>query len=238
MKRILLAIALITSLALGAELNITWTDNSTNEDGFELERSINGTDFVTIELIPPDIESTKQTGLAPETEYWYRIRAFNPAGNSGYSNVASATTSADEVPPNDPGNVNLEIPGRLANISARGPVLVGADVVIGGIVIADGPVTILIRAIGPTLSGFGIPSALADPNLILLDSGGTPIVANDNWSGQGIIDASIAVGAFALPAGSLDSAILINLQPGSYTTHLSGVGGVTGTALLEIFEVK
>ncbi|MEY2881967.1 MAG: hypothetical protein RLZZ15_4347, partial [Verrucomicrobiota bacterium] len=101
--------------------------------------------------------------------------------------------------------------------------------------------TVLVRAVGPTLGAFGVTNALADPQVALYGtaSATTPIASNDNWGGEAnVAAASTASGAFALAnATSKDAALLVTLAPGTYTVRVSGVGGATGTALLEIYEV-
>lgn len=236
MKTKLITLLLIPVTLFAAELTLNWNDNSNNEDGFLIERGIDGTNFVTVGDTPADVTTFVDGSLAPETEYFYRVRAYNQFGNSGYSNVASAITPAEGFPPSAPGSVDLTLPGRLTNISTRGPVAVGDEIVIGGFTIEGGPTKVLIRAVGPTLTDFGVAGALSDPQVTVL-LGGVEIATNDNWSGQDIADAAALVGAFPLPVGSNDSAILGTLPAGQYTTHLSGVGGATGVALLEIYEV-
>lgn len=130
--------------------------------------------------------------------------------------------------------------GTLVNISARAQVSPGLPV-IGGFVVSDHARTVLIRAVGPTLSGFGVPQPLADPVVTLFKSS-TPIYENDNWStrynADEIVARSKAIGAFALPAGSKDAALLIELPPGLYTAHASSaVDGQSGEVLLEIYMV-
>lgn len=84
----------------GTRINLSWTDNATDETGFELERSLNGTSFVKIADIAANTTAIADTGLASTTKYWYRILAKNTAGKSAYSNIATATTP--EVVPNAP----------------------------------------------------------------------------------------------------------------------------------------
>ncbi len=99
--------------------------------------------------------------------------------------------------------------------------------------------TVLIRAVGPTLGAapFEIEGVVADPQLTL-HAGGAQIGGNDNWGGTAALAAAFAqVGAFALPGSSRDAALLATLQPGTYTVQVSGVGGTTGLALVEIYEV-
>ena len=132
---------------------------------------------------------------------------------------------------------------RLINVSARAQVGTGDGVLIAGFVIEGSAArTVLIRAVGPTLTGYGVGGALADPQLELTQSVGgvTQVVAgNDDWGGQTQIAAvGTAVGAFALASnGSKDAAILVTLPPGVYSAKASGVGATTGVALIEVYEV-
>ena len=99
--------------------------------------------------------------------------------------------------------------------------------------------TVLIRAVGPTLGGapFNVPGVVADPQLTLF-SGQTSIGTNNNWGGTAALTAAFSqVGAFALPATSLDAALVATLLPGNYTVQVSGVGGTTGVAIVEVYEV-
>jgi hypothetical protein len=71
---------------------LSWTDNANNEDGFKVERSLDGAAFTQVGTTGPDVTIFTDSGLIKKTTYYYRVRAFNPAGNSAYSNVVSATT--------------------------------------------------------------------------------------------------------------------------------------------------
>lgn len=75
-------------------IRLNWTDTLTNEDGFKIERSPDNITFTQISMVGPDITSTLDTNLSAETDYYYRIKGYNSAGNSDYSNVVSATTFA------------------------------------------------------------------------------------------------------------------------------------------------
>ena len=123
----------------------------------------------------------------------------------------------------------------LVNISTRGRVMTGNDVMIGGFVIqGDGPQTVVIRARGPSLVPFGISNALANPALQLVRSSDQVTLAtNDNW-GSAANAAQISASGFA-PSNSLESAILITLNPGAYTAIVTGSGGVTGVGIVEVF---
>jgi hypothetical protein len=134
----------------------------------------------------------------------------------------------------------------LTNISTRGRVETGANVMIGGFIIeGDTPKTVLVRAVGPSLTDFGVPGVLANPTLTLF-SGQTPIAENDDWqvslprcqtSGHTCGDAAAIAATGSAPSHPLEAALLITLPPGPYTAIVSGVGGTTGVGLVEVFEV-
>lgn len=135
---------------------------------------------------------------------------------------------------------------RLSNVSVRGVVESGDAVMIAGFVVT-GPesVPLLIRGVGPALAEFGVTGPLVDPILTVnrTDGAGAEVVAaNDNWTDdiRSSLAASAAevVGAFALPAGSADSAVFVQLEPGSYTATLAGRGEGTGVGLIEVYLLR
>ena len=128
---------------------------------------------------------------------------------------------------------------RLANISTRAQTGAGSAVLTAGFVIGPGPdKPVLIRAIGPTLSGFGVSGSLADPVLTVFNSAGAIIATNDNWGGTTALSSAFtSVGAFPLTAASKDSAVVATLAPGNYTAQVAGVGTATGIALVEVYEI-
>jgi fibronectin type 3 domain-containing protein len=85
-------------------IDLTWTDNADNEAGFEIERSGDGTTYNKIAEVGSNVTAYQNTGLSPATRYWYRVRAKNRGGTSGYSNVADATTR--DTAPNAPRNLS------------------------------------------------------------------------------------------------------------------------------------
>lgn len=134
--------------------------------------------------------------------------------------------------------------GQFINVSARTLMGVGAANLTQGFVVtgtAGATEKVLIRGVGPTLSEFGVTGALAQPVLSVYAAGGKLLATNTGWSNASnaaaITTAAAAVGAFALPAGSADSALLLNLTPGSYTMQVSGLSKSSGTALGETYEV-
>ncbi|HWA07837.1 MAG TPA: DUF1800 family protein [Opitutaceae bacterium] len=129
---------------------------------------------------------------------------------------------------------------RLANLSTRGQVGTGANVMITGFIIQPGsPKQVLIRAVGPQLAKapYNVPGTLANPVLSLYNSSNVLIGTNDNWSTADAATMS-AVGAFALTPGSTDAAMIVTLSPGTYTAQVSGVSNGTGVALLEVYDVS
>ena len=123
----------------------------------------------------------------------------------------------------------------LINIATRGRVQSGDNVMIGGFVIqGTGPQTVVVRARGPSLAAAGVAGTLANPNLQLF-SGATEIAANNDW-GTAANHAAITAAGFA-PSETLESAIMMTLNPGAYTAIVSGVGGTTGVAIVEVFTV-
>ena len=142
---------------------------------------------------------------------------------------------------------------RLINISARAFVGTGSNILIGGFIIEGStPQTVLIRADGPALAGFGVYNALANPTLTLGDASGV-IATNTGWTTAAVsrrpassgmvvqpMTAELAakVGAFPIAAGSGDSAIIATLPPGDYTVQVDGANNSFGIALLEIYELR
>jgi hypothetical protein len=83
---------LVSSAGSSSQINLSWTDNSSNESGFSIERSQNGTTFAQIAVVGTRVTNYADTGLTNATDYWYRVRAFNAAGYSAYSNTVRVRT--------------------------------------------------------------------------------------------------------------------------------------------------
>jgi len=167
------------------------------------------------------------------------------ASNSGAYTVKITNTNGSVT--SSAGNLFVNTgssAARLINISTRALVGTGGNIVIPGFVIGgSGTETLLIRADGPSLTAFGVSGALAQPSLTLTaQSTGATLATNTGWGTNSnpaqIASIAAQVGAFAFASGSADCAVLVNLQPGAYTVQVSGVGGTTGVALAEIYEVS
>ena len=132
----------------------------------------------------------------------------------------------------------------LANISTRAFVQTGDNVLIGGFIVEGAqPKSVIIRAIGPELTQYGVPNALANPTLELHDGTGALIASNNNWATTiigGIITANqvheIQASGYA-PSDPFESAIIADLPAGSYTAIVSGVNNLTGVALVEVYDL-
>jgi hypothetical protein len=157
------------------------------------------------------------------------------AGESNDTGIALA-----EVYDATPAGTYTPTSPRIVNISARVQVGTGGNILIAGFAIGGATSkTVLIRASGPALVPFGVTGTLTDPELKLY-SGSNVLLANTAWGGNAQISAAAnSVGAFAWSSGaSKDSAILVTLPPGAYTVQVSGAGGDTGVALVEVYEVQ
>ena len=168
---------------------------------------------------PNNSESAILTSLAPGG-YTAIVRGFN--ATSGVALVEGY-------------DLDNGVGSKFINLSTRGYVETGANVMIAGVVVRAENQNVLIRALGPTLTRAGVPNVLADPWLELRDSNGNLLQANDNWKDtqQGAIQAS----GYA-PPKDLEPAILSTLSPASYTVILRGNNNGIGNALLEIYAVN
>lgn len=97
-----------------SQINLTWADVSTNEDGFRVERSTNGTTFSALTNVGINATSFSDTGLTASTKYYYRVLSYNAGGNSAYTATASATTQAAVAPPTAPTTLALKVKGSFS----------------------------------------------------------------------------------------------------------------------------
>lgn len=130
--------------------------------------------------------------------------------------------------------------GKLVNLSTRSQVGTGDDVLIGGFVVGKNSQRVLVQAIGPELTASGVSDVLADPVLEIFDSNETSLGVNDDWEDDA--EAATAIrdlwgGALPFDEGSTSSAVILTLNQGSYTAVISGSGGSTGVALVEVYEI-
>jgi len=130
----------------------------------------------------------------------------------------------------------------LANIATRGFVQTGDGAMIGGFIVVTQPTRVIIRAIGPSLTQFGVPDALANPQLELNDATST-IARNDDWQTTqifGVITNNQVTeiqNSQLAPTNPGESAIIVTLQPGSYTAIVRGANNTTGNGLVEVYSL-
>lgn len=188
--------------------------------------------------------ATQFAGVMDNTDVFFKVMQAALGGSS----TASASSPSGATPSLSPTRVTTATGGqrsatdRLVNLSSRGFVGSGEAAMINGFVLTGTRAhQLLIRGVGPTLAGYGVNAALADPFLRVRDSTGATVALNDNWdsteNSPALREAATAVNAFALNAGSKDAALLLTLPPGSYTVELSGIGIATGVGLMEIYEL-
>ncbi|HEV8419373.1 MAG TPA: NF038122 family metalloprotease [Candidatus Udaeobacter sp.] len=169
-------------------------------------------------------------------------------------NAFSCVGQSSDIAATSPEGINLDVIGydltqpsqaSLSNISTRSFVQTGEHVMIGGFIVqGSGPKRVIIRAIGPELTQFGIPDALANPRLELHNGSGTLIGTNDDWQTTiigGIITSnqvSDIQNSGHAPTAATESAIIADLQPGNYTAVVRGVNNTVGVALVEVYDLS
>jgi hypothetical protein len=179
-------------------------------------------------------QAIRDTMLAPTNDLESAIVASLQPG--AYTAIVSGKNNTTGIGLVEIYDLQRAPSSKLANISTRGSVGTGENVMIGGLILlGPDPARILFRAIGPSLAGAGIQSALADPQLDLFDAQGTRIATNNNWKDSQ--QAGIQ-GTGAAPTDDAEAAILADLNPGNYTAVVSGVNGGTGTALIEAYYLQ
>jgi fibronectin-binding autotransporter adhesin len=182
----------------------------------------------------------QNSGAAPLNPAEPAIIATLPAG--GYTAIVQGVGSTQGVATVEVYDLSQNNGAVLANISTRGFIQTGDNVMIGGFIVVGQSMNVLVRATGPSLIPFGINNALANPRLELHDGNGT-LAANDDWQTtqiSGIIasDQSAAIqGSGLAPSNAAESAIIATLAPGNYTAIAQGVNGGTGVGLIEVFAL-
>ncbi|MEY2518617.1 MAG: hypothetical protein QOF24_376 [Verrucomicrobiota bacterium] len=180
------------------------------------------------------------TGLAPTDERESAlVRTLNPGSYTVILRGKNNSTGIAIIEVYD-----LDSPiSQLANISSRGLVQTGNNVMIGGFVAGPAKAAntrVVIRGLGPSLSGSNVPAPLQDPTLELHNGDGDKIASNDNWQiddqTQQSQEAAIRAIGFA-PGDDRESVILTEIAPGPYTAILAGKGAATGIGLVEIYNI-
>src|SRR5436190_636012 len=178
-----------------------------------------------------------KAGLAPTDDRESAMLVnINPGAYTAIVKGKNNTTGVALVEVYD---LNPEVNSRLANLSTRAFVGTATDIVIAGVLLGGNSNydQIVVRGLGPSLSGLGVPNALADPKLELRDENATLLITNDNWQDSATQQcASIMSAAGLAPSNNLESGVCATLPPGAYTALLSGVNNGTGVGLVEVYD--
>jgi hypothetical protein len=173
------------------------------------------------------------TGVPPSDEH-EAVIAISLAPGS-YTAVVRGLNSTSGVALVEAYDLSPAANSKLANISTRGKVEGGDNVMIGGFIAGgDRETLVVVRAIGPSLVNFGVANALKDPTLELHDGNGALLAQNDDWrlsQEQQLIQTGLA------PIDDRESALLLSLQPGAYTAIVRGKDANSGVGLVEIYNL-
>jgi hypothetical protein len=188
------------------------------------------------------VADIQNSGHAPANPSESAIIADLPPGN--YTAIVRGVNNTTGVALVEVYDLSDDASSILGNISTRSFVQTDDNVMIGGFIVqGTGAKRVIIRAIGPELSQFGVPDPLANPRLELHNGSGALIGSNDDWQ-HTIIGGVITAGQVAAiqasghaPADPSESAIIADLQPGNYTAIVRGVNDTTGVGLVEVYDL-
>lgn len=183
----------------------------------------------------PNRQAIQDTGLAPANDFESAIIATLPANGNAYTAIVRGVGDSTGIGVVEIYDVDRSVDSKLANISTRGLVQTGDNILIAGTIVA-GPSSqkVIVRAIGPSLN---MPGKLADPTLELRNANGALVSADDNWRTGGqeteIIQSGLA------PANDLESALIETLSSNvTYTAIVRGVNDTTGIAVVEVYALN
>src|SRR5688572_7367088 len=177
-----------------------------------------------------EIESS---GLAPTNDFESAIIADLAPG--GYTAVVRGVNNTVGTGIVDAFDMSPASPAQLANVATRGLIQPGDQLMIAGFIIQSGDVRAVVRAIGPSLSAFGITNALPDTTLELRDVNGTLLQANDDWES----DQQQELETTGLqPGNPLEAALVRTIPPGQYTVQVRGKPETTGIGVVEVYFLQ
>ncbi|CAA9267558.1 MAG: hypothetical protein AVDCRST_MAG42-3071 [uncultured Chthoniobacterales bacterium] len=177
------------------------------------------------------------TGIPPADDRESAIVVTLPANGAGYTAIVRGKDNTTGVALVEVYDLAPDANSELANISSRGFVSTGENVMIGGFFVGGGDVNarIVVRAIGPSLANRGVENELVDPTLQLVDRNGNQIQANDNW--RDTQQAEIQATGLQ-PSDDRESALVASLPADEYTAIVRGKDGTTGVGLVEVYNIR
>jgi plastocyanin len=198
-------------------------DWKTRSDGTSQQAEVEAT------TVPPKNDSESAT-----------VRTL-PANNTAYTVIVSGKNGGTGVGVVEVYDLDQPADSRLANISTRGLVQTGANVMIGGFILGGGSanMNVIVRAIGPSLTAAGISGALADPTLELRDGNGALLRSNNNWKtrSDGSSQQAEIEATGVAPKNDLEAAIAASLPPGTFTAIVAGNNNTTGVGVVEVYRL-
>jgi hypothetical protein len=192
--------------------NDNWQDNSSQ-----------AAQLTALGLAPQDVNESGIVATLPPGAYTAVLAGKNQGTGVGLLEIYDTNAAAD---------------AQLGNISTRGFVLSGNNVMIGGFILGGGSNSrVAVRGLGPSLAQFGLNPVLSDPTLELHDSNGTTLMANDDWLSDSASAAQLSASGLAL-SNPKESGIFTSLPPGAFTAILAAKNGGIGIGLVEIYNLK
>jgi hypothetical protein len=184
------------------------------------------------------VAAIQASGFAPTNDAESAmIATLSPAG---YTAVLSGVNNSTGIAVVEGYDLS-ESTARIGNISTRGFVRTGNGAMIGGFIIGNQTINVVIRAIGPSLSSFNVPMSLADPTLELRDVNGVLLDSNDNWkvrSSDGSSQQAQIEATGVPPTNDLESALVRTVAPGNYMAIVRGVNSGVGNAVVEVYNLQ
>ena len=179
------------------------------------------------------------TTIPPTNDLEAAIVRTLPANGARYTAVLRGKNNTTGIGVVEAYDLDQAANSTLANISTRGLVETGNNVLIGGFIAGRGLTKVVIRAIGPTLASSGVANPLQDPTLELHDSSGVTIASNDNWKtkSDGSSQQAEIEATGIPPENDLESALVASLPPGNYTAIVRGKSNSTGVAVVEVYNL-
>jgi len=182
----------------------------------------------------PNHFTIEANGLAPAN--LLESATVQTLAPGAYTVIVTGTNSAQGIALVELYDLSPLSDSKLANMSTRGSVGTLDNVLISGFIVGDvASATVVVRALGPSLTASGLSGVLSDPKLTIYDSTGTAIVSNDNWQ-DNVNSIDVQKNGLA-PPNALESALVLHLPAGAYTAIESGADGGTGIGLVEVYTV-